>query len=238
MDRMLVVVFENESKANDGLKVLEELDRHGSITVYTHAVVLKRPDGTIDLGQCDDRGPSGLIRGIAIGGFLGALGGPVGLAIGGSLGFLAGAAADLNNARVDDDFIDDVAKALAPNKAAVVAEIEEGSTEGVDTRMEAVGGTVFRRTLSEVSQTIHAEHIAAVKANPAQMKAEHAQAQAARKIKLEGKINQLESRLQSQLRKAQQRREVAQRVAWAKAEILRAKAAAAKVRAEETHVKL
>ena len=238
MDRMLVVVFENESKANEGLKVLEELDLHGSITVYTHAVVLKRPDGTIDLGQCDDRGPSGLIRGIAIGGFLGALGGPVAAGLGAAAGFVAGAAVDLKNARVDDDFIDDVAKALAPNKAAVVAEIEESSTEGVDTRMEAVGGTVFRRPLSEVKHTIHDEHIAAIKADLAQMKAEHAQAQAARKIKLEGKINQLESRLQSQLRKAQQRREVAQRVAWAKAEILRAKAAAAKVRAEETHVKL
>ena len=97
---------------------------------------------------------------------------------------------------------------------------------------------MFRRALSEVKHTIHDEHIAAILADLAQMKAEHAQAQAARKIKLEGKINQLESRLQSQIRKAQQRREVAQRVAWAKAEILRAKAAAAKVRAEETHVKL
>ena len=238
MDRMLVAVFENESKANEGLKVLEELDLHGSITVYTHAVVLKRPDGTITVGQCDDRGPSGLIRGIAMGGFLGALGGPVAAGLGAAAGFVAGAAVDLRNVRVDDDFIDDVAKALAPNKAAVVAEIEESSTEGVDTRMEALGGTVFRRALSEVKHTIHDEHIAAIRADLAQMKAEHAQAQAARKIKLEGKINQLESRLQSQLRKAQQRREVAQRVAWAKAEILRAKAAAAKVKAEETHVKL
>jgi len=238
MDRMLVVVFENESKANEGVKVLEELDLHGSITVYSHAVVVKKPDGSITVGQCDDRGPSGLMLGIAVGGFLGALGGPVGLAIGGSLGFLAGAAADLNNARVGEDFIDDVSKSLSPNKAAVVAEIEEGSTDGVDTRMEAIGGRVFRRALSEVRHTIHDEHIAAIKADLAQMKAEHAQTQAVRKIKLEEKINQLESRLQAQLRNTKEKREVAERVAWAKAEILRAKAKAAKARAEEIHVKL
>ena len=238
MDRMLVVVFENERKANEGVKALEELDLHGSITVYTHAVVVKRPDGTITVGQCNDRGPSGLMLGIALGGFLGALGGPIGLAIGGGLGFVAGAAADLKNAMVGDDFIDDVTKALAPNKGAVVAEVEEGSTDGVDTRMEAIGGTVFRRSLSEVKHSIHDEHIAAIKADLAQMKAERAEAQAARKIKLEEKINQLESRLQAHLRKAKERRELAERVAWAKAEILRAKAAAAKARAEEPHLKL
>jgi uncharacterized membrane protein len=238
MNRMLVVVFENESKANEGVKVLEDLDLHGSVTVYSHAVVVKRPDGSIAVGQCDDRGPSGLMLGIAVGGFLGALGGPAGLAIGGSLGFLAGAATDFRNARVGDDFVDDVAKALSPNKAAVVAEIEEGSTDGVDIRMEAIGGTVFRRALSEVKHTIHDEHIAAIKADLAQMKAEHAQTQAVRKIKLEEKVNRLESRLQAQLRKAKERRELAERVAWAKAEILRAKAKAAKARAEEIHVKL
>ena len=238
MDRMLVVVFENENKANEGLKALEELDLHGSITVYTHAVLVRRPDGRITIGQCDDRGPSGLMLGIALGGFLGALGGPIGLAIGGGLGFVAGAATDLKNAMVGDDFIDDVTKALAPNKAAVVAEVEEGSTDGVDTRMEAIGGTVFRRALSEVKHTIHDEHIAAIKADLAQMKAEHAEAQAARKIKLEEKINQLESKLQAQLRKAKERRELRERVAWAKAEILRAKAASAKAKAEETDVKL
>lgn len=112
MDRILVVVFENERTANEGVKALEELDLHGSITVYRHAVVVKRPDGAVTVGLCDDRGPSGLMLGIALGGFLGALGGPVGLAIGGSAGFVAGAAADLMNARLGEDFVDDVAKAL------------------------------------------------------------------------------------------------------------------------------
>ncbi len=46
MDRMLVVVFDNESKAYDGKKALLQLDGEGSISVYAYAVLAKHADGT------------------------------------------------------------------------------------------------------------------------------------------------------------------------------------------------
>jgi uncharacterized membrane protein len=236
MERMLVVVFENESEAYEGTKALRQLDLDNTITVFAHAVVVKKPDGAIITRECDDQGPYGLLVGTALGALLGALGGPAGLAIGATAGLLAGGAADLHNARVGEDFIDDVTEVLLPNRAAVVAEIEEDATGPVDTRMEAIGGTVFRRALSEVKHTIHDEHIAAIKADLAQMKAEHAQARAERKAKLQEKINQLDSRLQVLLQKAKERREAAQREARAKVELLQAKAAAAKAKTAETHI--
>jgi uncharacterized membrane protein len=236
MERMLVVVFENESKAYEGAKALRQLDLDGSITVFAHAVVVKNPDGVTVARQCDDQGPYGLLLGTALGALLGMLGGPAGLAIGGTAGLLAGGAADLHNARVGEDFIDDVTKALLPNRAALVAEIEEDETGPVDTQMEAIGGTVFRRALSEVKQTIHDEHVAAMEADRAQIKAEHAQARAERKAKLEEKINQLDSKLEAYLQKAKERRETAQREAQAKAQVLQAKAAAAKAKAAERHI--
>jgi hypothetical protein len=49
---------------------------------------------------------------------------------------------DLNNARIGDDFIDDVRQQLLPGRFAVVADIQEDWTTPVDTRMEAIGGTV------------------------------------------------------------------------------------------------
>ena len=58
-------------------------------------------------------------------------------------------------------------------------------TTPVDTRMEAIGGTVFRRVLSDVKHTIHDENGAAMKADMAQMKAEQAKAHADRKAKLQ-----------------------------------------------------
>jgi len=236
MDRMLVVVFDNESKAYEGKKALMQLDIDGSISVYAHAMVVKNADGTTTVRESDDRGPLGTLVGTTLGSLIGLLGGPAGFAIGAAVGFLGGGTLDLDKARIGEDFVDDVAAVLLPNKAAVVAEIEEDWTSPVDTRMEAIGGTIFRRALSEVKHTIHDEHIAAIKADLAQMKAEHAEAHADRKGKLQEKINQLDSKLQARLQKAKEQRQAAEREAQAKAELLKAKAAVAKAKAAETHI--
>lgn len=231
MDRMLVVVFDNETKAYEGKKALLQLDGEGSLSVYAYAVLAKHADGTATVKQGDDSGPVGTLLGTSFGSLIGLLGGPVGLAIGAVSGLAVGGAADLNNARIGEDFIDDVTKTLLPNRVAVVAEIDEDWTTPVDTRMEAIGGSVFRRTLSDVKQTIHEENVAAMKADLAQMKAEHAKAHADRKAKLQEKINQLDSKIQAQLQKAKDRRETLEREAQAKVQVLKTKAAAAKANA-------
>jgi len=231
MDRMLVVVFDNETKAYDGKRALMQLDNEGSISVYAYAVASKHADGTVTVKQEDDYGPIGTLVGTSFGGLIGLLGGPVGFAIGLATGAVAGAAVDLHNVSIGGDFIEDVSKALTPNKFAVVAEIDEDWTTPVDTRMEAIGGTVFRRALSEVKHTLHEENVAAMKADLAQMKAEQAKAHADRKAKLQEKINQLDSKIQAQLQKAKERRETAQREDQAKVQVLKAKAAALKAKA-------
>jgi len=231
MDRMLVVVFDNETKAYEGRKALLQLDSEGSITVYAYAVLAKHADGTATVKQEDDSGPIGSFVGTSFGSLIGLLGGPAGVAIGAAAGLATGGAADLHNARIGDDFIEDVTKLLLPNKVAVVAEIEEDWTTPVDTRMEAIGGSVFRRALSDVRHTIHEENVAAMKTDLAQMKAEHAKAHADRKAKLQQKINQLDSKIQAQLQKAKDGREAAERQAQAKVRVLEAKAAAAKSKA-------
>jgi len=231
MDRMLVVVFDNETKAYEGKKALLQLDGEGSISVYAYAVLAKNADGTATVKQGDDSGPIGTLLGTSFGTLIGILGGPVGMAIGAATGLATGGIFDLNDARIGDDFIDDVTKSLTPKKVAVVAEIEEDWTTPVDTRMEAIGGTVFRRALAEVKHTIHDENVAAMKADMAQMKAEQAKSHADRKAKLQEKINQLDSKIQAQLQKAKERREAAERQAQAKVQVLKAKAAAAKAKA-------
>ena len=228
---MLVVVLDNETKAYDGKKALLQLDGERSIGVYAYAVLSKNADGTTSVKQGDDAGPIGSLLGTAFGSLIGLLGGPLGLAIGATAGLAAGAAVDLNNVRIGEDFIEDITKVLLPNKAAVVAEIEEDWTTPVDTRMEAIGGVVFRRALSDVKHTIHEENVNAMKADLAQMKAEYAKAQADRKAKLHEKINQLDSKIQMQLQKAKDRREAAERQARAKVQVLEAKAAAARAKA-------
>jgi uncharacterized membrane protein len=231
MDRMLVVVFDNDIKAYEGKNALLQLDAEGSISVYAYAVLEKHPDGTATVKQGDDSGPVSTLLGTSFGSLIGLLGGPVGVAIGAAAGFAAGAAADLNDARIGEDFIEDVTKVLLPNRFAVVAEIDEDWTAPVDTRMEVIGGSIFRRALSDVKQTIDEENVAAMKADVAQMKAEYAKAHADRKAKLLEKINQLDSKIQVHLQKAKDRREALEREAQAKVQVLKAKAAAARAKA-------
>jgi len=233
MDRMLVVVFDTEKKAYEGQKALLQLDSEGSIVVYAYAVVAKNADGTATVRQSDDPGPLGSLIGTSLGSLIGLLGGPVGLAVGASLGLVAGSTVDLSNARVGGDFVDDVSKQLRPSRFAVVAEIQEDWTTPVDTRMEAIGGIVFRRALSDVQDMVDDEDTAAMQADIAQLKAEHAQARADRKAKLQEKINQLDSRIQARLEKAKEQRQAAQQRAKAKVELLKTKAAALKVKAAQ-----
>ena len=231
MDRMLVVVFDNESKAYEGKKALLQLDGEGSIGVYGYAVLAKNADGTASVKQGDNVGPIGSLVGTSLGSLVGVLAGPVGLAVGASAGLAAGGAFDVSNVGIGYDFIDDVSKVLLPNRVAVIAEIDEDWTTPVDTRMEAIGGTVFRRALSEVKEKIHEENVAAMKADLAELKAEHAKAHADRKAKLQEKINQLDTKIQAQLQKAKDRGEAVQRKAQAKAQVLKAKAEAARAKA-------
>jgi len=236
MDRMLVVVFDTEAKANEGKNVLEMMENEGTITIYSYAVIAKNADGTTSVRYSDDPGPVGTLVGTSLGGLIGVLGGPAGVAIGAATGMVAGSFADLDNARVGDDFIDDVTKKLTPNKFAVAAEIEEEWTTPLDTRMEAIGGIVFRRALSEVNDVVNDEDVAAMKADVAQLKTEQAQSHADRKAKLQDKINQLDTKIQAHLDKAKERRLAAQQRAKAKIELLKTKAAAMKAKAAQTNI--
>ncbi len=236
MDRMLVVVFDTEDKAYDGTNALLQLENEGSIAVFAYEVVAKNADGTATVKQGDDSGPFGTLVGTSLGSLIGLIGGPAGLAIGATVGLLAGSAADLNNARIGSDFIDDVTRELLPGKFAVVAEVQEGWTTPVDVRMEAINGRVIRRSLSDVKHSLDEEETAAMKADLAQLKAELAQAHADRRAKLQEKINQLDAKIDARVQIARERRHAAELRAKAKVEALKAKAAELKSKATEALV--
>ena len=226
MERMLVVVFDNEKKAFEGRSALRQLEVEGSISIYAGAVVVKNADGTVGVKQLDDE-PTGALTGTAVGSLIGLLGGPVGLAIGAASGLTIGAFYDADTLRVGEDFVNDVSKSLKPNKVAVVAEVDEAWTIPVDTRMEALGGTVFRRALWLVQEQVRREEIAAMKADLAQFKSEISKAHADRKAKLQKKIGELEAKIDAQEKKAIERREAFEARQKAKKAILKKNAAAA-----------
>jgi uncharacterized membrane protein len=150
MNKMLVAVFDAEAAAFEGLNALKALHRDGDITLYASAVIVKDKTGGITIKQAVDEGPAGTAVGLLTGSLIGLLGGPVGLAIGATLGGFTGFLFDLDQSGIGATFLDDVAKTLTPGKAAVLAEVDEGWTTPVDTRLHERGGIVFRRLRAEV----------------------------------------------------------------------------------------
>ena len=228
MERMLVVVFENELKAYDGSRELKALDSEGSISIHSEAVIKKNDDGTITMKQEGDDFPVRTVGGTAVGALIGLLGGPVGLAVGALAGTFAGAVWDMDRAGVNADFLNEVSAKLTPSKWAVVSDISEEWITPVDTRMAALGGTVFRTTRGNVEHQQYVRDVAAIKADIAQLKAEQAKSRVDQKARLQTKIDSLNKKLQTKLTQAKQKSEQQQKEAKAKVDALEKKAAKAK----------
>ena len=74
MERMVVVVFENELKAYDGSRALKALDSEGSISIHAEAVIKKNDDGTVTIKQKGDEFPIRTLGGTTVGALIGLLG--------------------------------------------------------------------------------------------------------------------------------------------------------------------
>jgi len=197
LEKIIVVIFDNEAKALDGLQIIRELDSEGEISVYQAQVVAKDPGGAVRLVNSDDLLSLRMVAfGTAVGALVGLLGGPIGAMVGATAGALIGSVGDMEEAGVTDEFVADVKTALTPGKVAVVADIMEEQVTPLDTRMERIGGVVFRRMRTFVETTEADLDAAAHKAEMDQLKAERAQARADRLAKIDARIDHLRAKLQ------------------------------------------
>jgi uncharacterized membrane protein len=225
MNKVLVAVFNSEKAAFEGLSALKNLHKDGDITLYASAVLTKDAASRVTTKQAVDEGPAGTALGLFTGSLIGLLGGPVGLAVGASLGTLTGLMIDLDKAGVDLQFVDEVSKTLVAGKSAVLADVEEGWTMPVDTRLGELGGMVFRRLREELVEDQMAREAAAFRAEAEQLDAELAQAHAEHK-----------AALQKQLDAAKQKLRMVQDQAKARIEQTRAQAQA-RITALQTQVR-
>ena len=197
MNKMMVAVFDSESAAFDGLSALKELHRSGDISLYSTAVVTKDTAGKLAVKQAADQGPLGTGLGMLTGSLVGLLAGPAGVAVGASLGALTGLLFDLNKSGTDVGFIDEVSKSITPGKAAVLADVDEGWTTPVNTRLEQKGGLVFRRLRSEVVEDQLAREAAAFAAERKELRDELAQSSADAKAALQKDLDTVKNKLQA-----------------------------------------
>jgi uncharacterized membrane protein len=144
MHCMLVIAFENEAIDNEAKTALLQLDREGAVVIYGYAVIAKSAGGSLSINQADAYGTlSPSTRTL-----LESLSDQTDAALG-AAPQVSDLTAASSAAKTRKDFIDDVRKVLLPHRVAIVAEVEEEWPYVVDSRMESIGGIVFRWTMSE-----------------------------------------------------------------------------------------
>jgi uncharacterized membrane protein len=228
MDSILVAVFENESKAYEGSQALREMEIDGSIHLFAKAVLIRDADGKVQVKQSSDLGAAGTAGGLVIGALIGLFGGATAVALGAGSGMFGGLLFDMAHLGIGQDYLDEVGKSLLPGKAAVIAEIWEDWILPVDTKMEALGGAVFRHTRKDILDLHVEREITTLKAEIDELESEYDRAGGEAKIKLQEKIDTARAKLQTTVNRIQARLEASQQETKAKIDFLQGQAAKAR----------
>jgi uncharacterized membrane protein len=206
MNKFMVIVFEKEAKAFEGVSALNRLHGDGSITLYAATVVERQADGKLSIKRREEEGPLGTGVGILVGGLIGVFGGPIGMAIGASAGALTGMTRDLIHGEISDEFLEGVTEKLTPGKFAVVAELAEEWVAPVDVRMAELGGQVLRELRQDFVPDQIEKRTTARRNEWEQRKQEHAGARAEKMAaRLQEEVADAERKLQKVAEKARKR---------------------------------
>jgi len=165
MRNYIAVVFENEATAYRGLHALWQLDSAEEITVHGTAVVHRDDVGLVQVDTKETHPALATAVGVGIGALIGALLGPAGAAAGAAAGSAAatgaavgaatgatiGVISDLNRSDTRDEAFRETRSVLGLGQSAVIADVTEDWPSTIDDRMRDLGGTVYRRPKSDVS---------------------------------------------------------------------------------------
>ena len=161
-ENVVVVRFDEPSKAYQALSVLKESDAAGRIGLESAAVVERTPTGELRVPEgADNLTLIGTASGSLIGMLIGVLGGPVGVLIGWGAGALMGGAFDLVRDAKSDEALTALGRAIPTGSTAVIASVEEPAVEVIDGEMKKLGGEVTRRPVGEVLAELNAAEAAA-----------------------------------------------------------------------------
>lgn len=203
-ENIVLVTFEEESRAYQAASVLKEVSAEGRIGLDAVAVVQKMEDGTLRVkeGDADDfpaatwiSGAFGATTGGLVGLTLGVLGGPLGLLLGGSYGVLVGSLIDLGEDEERESVLATMARAIKPGTTALIARVTEPAVEVVDGEMERLGGKVVRRPVAEVEAELAAAEEAARAADEEARRKLREERTAEVKGKVQQKIDELKAKL-------------------------------------------
>ena len=160
-NNVLVVTFgedaEKDRNAYQALTDLKQLDSQEQIKIDGAAVVVRDPDGRLDVkSEVGDAPFAGTASGGLIGLLIGIIGGPLGVLIGGTYGMLVGSLFDIEDAETTQSVLGEISNQVEPSRTALLAQVTEQSPDVIDAAMARLGGEVMRRPAVDVEDEIAA----------------------------------------------------------------------------------
>jgi uncharacterized membrane protein len=150
-DNVIVVQFDEPSKAYQALSELNHLGDEGKVDVRSAALLERNQDGSVRTPEgADNDAGLYLVSGGLVGMLVGALAGPAGMLLGASFGALGGSVGEVARADDEDFALEAIGAHITPGSPALVAEVSEPAEEVLDKAMAALGGTVTRRPANDV----------------------------------------------------------------------------------------
>ena len=145
MANIIVVPFQDETKAIEALHKIKELDAYGDITLYEHMMIHKKDNNKYKVLSDATEGEGWrTFTGMALGGLVGALAGPLGLIIGLYTGTTAGAILDVTRYDFEDEFVKNVSDKMTSGIIAIIAEAGEDSSVFIDNALKPYGSEIIR----------------------------------------------------------------------------------------------
>ena len=140
-ENVIVIGFEEPSKAYQALSVLKACHADGKIALESAAIVERTPEAELRIPESADNNELvGMASGSLIGTLIGVLGGPVGALLGWGAGAMMGGAFDLDRAVTSDEALTVLGQAIPTGSTAVIASVEEPAVEVIDGEMTKLGG--------------------------------------------------------------------------------------------------
>ncbi|WP_159476769.1 DUF1269 domain-containing protein [Dyadobacter sp. 3J3] len=144
MTKIIVISFDQESKAIEALHKLAALESYGDITVYEKTMVRKLENGHYEILKQEESQGWKTLEGMAVGSLLGMLAGPVGFVIGLYTGAAIGLVSEIREYNFEADFIAKTEQGASAGTVSIIAEIDEDSNVFIDEAVKTFGGTISR----------------------------------------------------------------------------------------------
>jgi uncharacterized membrane protein len=195
-DNVIAVTFPEEANAYEALARLKELDAHDDVGVPAAAVVAREQDGKITIkDQFGKESYDNTAGGGLLGLLVGVLGGPLGVLVGGATGLVIGSLFDEDDDDNTQSVLGDLSSSIRVGPPGLLAEVSEPDPAAVDAVMAHLGGTVVRRSVSDVEREIAAAQDAQREAKKKARDELREARQKQRKDEIDAKIAQLKAKL-------------------------------------------